>query len=220
VNTGIADNILKAQQQPHIYSKGKKYYIHPSQHLKEHEVKKLFQACKIAYENGNPVNRFFTIQYDDYATPKRPQELITKIMEYSRKWLQRRGLPVAYLYTLENGKIKGIHAHILIHIPAHYQVKYTKALARWLPFEWSKGRVEVKILKYPDYGELSPLSHAYGVMRYLCKGIEPESNIHGIKPKYQGVIYGKRYGIAITIIRLITPPLVILKAFIRSGKIT
>jgi len=182
---------------PHLYSMGKKYYIHPNDYLTAEQVEKLFTGCERAYALGCPLNRFITIHYDDYADIKRPQKFVTGILEHSRKWLQRRGLPVAYIYVLENGKYKGIHTHILIHIPPNYQIEYKKALKRWLPFEGTNTRINVKTVKHPHYGNLSPLNSVYGILRYMGKGVNPKSPVRDIEPLYQGKIYGQRFGISL-----------------------
>lgn len=180
----------------HIYSIGKKYYIHTHEYLTAEQVNALFSACKTAYEMGHSLNRFITIHYDDYADEKRPQTFIKSILEKSRKWLLKRGLPVAYLYVIENGKRKGIHVHLLIHIPPHYQREYKTAMRKWLPFEWTRKRINVQTIKYPDYGVISALDGIYGNLRYICKSIDPQTPIMGIQPKYQGKIYGRRWGIS------------------------
>lgn len=183
-------------EKSHLYSNGKNYYSHSHRYLTRKQVDSIFNACETAYENRTPLNRFFTIHYNDFADPKNPQKFMTDILDRSRKWLQYRGLSVAYVYVIENGKEKGIHGHLLIHIPAPYQSQYKQALKRWLPFEWNKRTVDVKTVKYPSYGQLSPLSRIYGLLRYMCKGLNPKTPVKGIKPRPQGEIYGKRWGMS------------------------
>ena len=184
---------------PHIYSKAKTYYRHANKYLTAEQVNSIFDACERAYKAGYPLNRFFTIHYDDCADPKRPQAFIVSILEKTRKWLQYRGLPVAYTYVIENGKYKGIHVHLLLHIPAHHQIEYKRALRGWLPFEWTHTRVKVKTIKYPTFGNLSPLDGVYGVLRYMCKALDPNTPTLGIEPSYQGKIYGRRWGISVNL---------------------
>lgn len=193
-------NVSQTCSKTHLYSIAKPRYKRPCKHLTETQVRNLFFACEKAYKQNMPLNRFFTIHYDDVADKKHPQKFITSILEKTRKWLKYRGLPTAYVYTLENGKNKGIHVHLLLHIPNHHQRPYKRALKKWLPFEWSSQRIVVKPVKYPEYGELSPLSHAHGVLSYMCKGINPKSLISDIKPKNQGDIFGRRWGISKTLI--------------------
>ena len=142
------------------------------------------------------MNRFITIIYDDYADRKRPQKFVLNYLEHTRKWLKRRGLPVAYLYTLENGKIHGIHVHVLLHIPTGKQVEYKQAMANWLPFKVARPNVVFKSIQYPLYGDLSPLHSVYGTLRYMSKAINPTTRLNGIKPIYQGKIMGRRWGMS------------------------
>ncbi len=181
-----------------IYSINKNYkLILSNHHLKRGQVLKIFNAGEKAYYNYTPLNRFFTIHYNDYIEDiKRPQKLIYKILENTRKWLTQRKIKTAYVWVLENGEYKGIHTHIMLHIPEGYQIEYKKALKRWLPFEWSRQRVDVKRTQYPLYGDLHPLSSMYGRLRYICKGVNPEQAIKNIDCKYQGEIFGKRFGIS------------------------
>lgn len=184
------------ERKTHLYSIGKTSYKRATKYLTQKQVERIFEASERAYKNGAPLNRFFTIHYDDYAAIKNPQRFVLSLLERTRKWLKYRGLPVAYIYVIENGNIKGLHTHILLHIPANYQRAYKRALKRWLPFEWTRERINVKSVKYPTYGNISPLDSSYGVLRYMCKGIKPNVNIRGIKPSDQGEVFGKRWGVS------------------------
>ena len=195
-NPQVLSDIAEHSENTYLYSIGKKYIKHAHKYLTEQQVNNIFLAAEKAYYRYTPLNRFFTIHYNGYADPKNPQKFVTDILAKTRKWLQYRGFPVSYVYVIESGKMKGIHVHILLHIPEHYQREYKKALKRWLPFEWTKTTVNVKPIKHPQYGDLSPLHTLYGFLRYICKGIDPAKPIFGINPKYQGEIYGQRWGIS------------------------
>ena len=115
-------------------------------------------------------------------------------MEHTRKWLQRRGLPHAYIWVLENGPVKGIHLHFLVHIPAGHFVDYKKALGRWMPFEARPPRMVAKRVGYPPYGHFHAQSQLAGILKYMCKGIaEPWA---GIIPVSQGEVMGRRCGMS------------------------
>ena len=178
----------------YIYSTMKISYIHTTNYLSKIQVESLFKAGEKAFEMNCPLNRFITIHNNDFADPKRPQKFIVELLNHVRKWLRRRNFPVAYLYTLEKGKIKGIHVHLLIHIPNGYQIEFKRAMAKWLPFEVKKPKVTFKSIQYPTYGKLSQLNGCYGILRYICKGVDPKDPTHGIEPKYQGNIMGRRWG--------------------------
>lgn len=179
-----------------IYSINKIRFKHENHYLTKQHVKKLYTAGERAFNNKTPLNRFITIHYDDIADKKYPQKFITKLLEHTRKWLQRRGLEVAYLWVIENAPIKGIHVHLMINIPEGHQVAYKKALRKWLPFEWSKTRVDIKRTQHPQFGKLHSLSGLYGRLRYVCKGVDPNQAIFNITPKYQGKVFGRRWGIS------------------------
>lgn len=196
------------QNNPHIYSirktNPKTRYRHETHHLTAHQVERIFSAAERAYESGVPLNRFITIHFDDYADRNNPQSFMVALMEHVRKWLKRRSLKTAYLYVIENAPIKGLHAHLMLHIPAGHQIAFKKAMRAWLPFEWSKKRVDVKRIDYPPFGALHALNPLYGRLRYICKGIDPKVTPRKIEPKHQGVIVGRRYGISRTLTSQLT----------------
>lgn len=182
-------------QKLHIYSKGKKLYRHDNYYLTEKQVDSIFSLAEKAYEDGCPLNRFFTVHLKGTGEYKDPQKFITGLMEHSRKWLKRRGLPVCYVWVLENGQYKGVHVHFLIHIPEGFQVRFKRSMRAWVSFEWTKTSVRVEGVKYPPLGELNEHSPIYGVLKYHGKGIQPSvAHLFNIMPKYQGAIIGRRCG--------------------------
>ena len=124
-------------------------YIHPTQYLTIKQVKTLFHASEKAFELGCPLNRFITIHIDDFVDKKRPQKFVINFLDHTRRWLQRRGIRTAYLYVLENSPIKGIHVHLLLHVPSGYQVKYKKAMAKWVTFPIKRPHIVFKPIQYP-----------------------------------------------------------------------
>lgn len=185
---------------PHLYSKGKKSkrtrYIIPTEYLSVKEVLQLREAAKIAYNKQAPLNRFMTFHIDPIANRSKPNQFIIDLMQHTRKWLQQRGHPVAYLYVLENSPIKGIHVHLLIHIPNKEQNNYKRALKRWLPFDLKKPEFDTQTITYPYRGGLHKKSRIHGIIKYLSKGLDPSTPLESIKPRYQGKIKGKRWGIS------------------------
>ncbi|MEK7800977.1 MAG: hypothetical protein AAB276_00860 [Pseudomonadota bacterium] len=168
-------------------------YTHETHYLTTEQVNELFLFTAEAHTTRKPLNRFITIHMKDLKE-KTAQACLSNVMEKTRKWLQRNGYEHAYIWTLENGPVKGIHAHILIHIPSRYMTAYKRLLAKWLPFEMTEGTLDCKTVKYPPYGALGGRSCVYGALRYMCKGIDPATPLHLIKPEYQGEIIGRRCG--------------------------
>lgn len=168
-------------------------YMHENHYLTENQVNDLFRAAKVAHETNRELNRFITIHLKDLKNIL-AQNLVSNIMEKTRKWLQRKGFEHAHIWVLENGDVKGIHAHILLHIPNHYIHQYKRQLKKWLPMEIAESGLDIKKVKYPEWGQLGQRSCVYGALKYMCKGINPKTPTRGIKPIYQGEIMGRRCG--------------------------
>lgn len=193
----------KASNNPtklHLYSKEKPHkktrYKIPNECLTAKEVKRFLDCIHVAYNAGFELNRFMTFHIDPHCNKRKPNQFIIDILEHARKWLKQRGLPVAYLYVLENAPIKGIHAHVLIHIPSGEQWNFRRALKRWIPFNLIKPYFDTQTIKYPFYGSLHDKSAIYGVIKYMSKGLNAETPIADIIPSYQGKIWGKRWGMS------------------------
>ena len=103
------------QKERSIYSIRKTGYKHVTLLLTASQVKRIFSAAEKACLNKTPLNRFFTIHFNDYVDMYNPQSFMNMLLGHARKWLRRRGIPVAYLYVLENAPIKGIHTHLMIY---------------------------------------------------------------------------------------------------------
>lgn len=196
-------NAPSAQNKTHLYSKEKSLkksrYKIPTEHLKKHEVEKFFDAIEKAYEKGYELNRFMTFHIDPYCDKRKPNQFMIDMIERGRTWLIRKELPVAYVYVLENAPIKGIHAHLFIHVPSNYQAEFKKALGRDLPFKMRKPSFDNETITYPPYGELHIKSPAYGLIKYMSKGLNSETPVADIIPSYQGKIWGKRWGMSKTL---------------------
>jgi hypothetical protein len=136
-----------------------------------------------AFYDENLLNRHFTIHLKDTKAEKNPQLFLNH----------------SFIWVLENGKYKGVHAHILLYIPAGFQTDYKRAMKRWLEI-YDISDIKVRMIQYPDYGDLHPLNGIHGVVRYLCKGTKLASGhinddfIQSLDLKDQGEIIGRRWG--------------------------
>lgn len=88
---------------------------------------------------------------------------------------------------------------IFIHVPSNYQAEFKKALGRDLPFKMRKPSFDNETITYPPYGELHIKSPAYGLIKYMSKGLNSETPVADIIPSYQGKIWGKRWGMSKTL---------------------
>ena len=168
-------------------------YTHENHYLTAKQVNDLFTLTHEAHTGKRALNRFITIHLKDLKI-KTAQSLVSNIMEKTRKWLQRNGFEHSHIWVLENGDVKGIHAHILVHIPRRYIHEYKRLLKKWLPLNVTDTTLNIKTVKYPDWGQLGGRSCVYGALRYMCKGIDPKTPTQGIRPEYQGEVIGRRCG--------------------------
>lgn len=44
-------------------------------------------------------------------------------LDWLRRWLERRGAKAAWMWVLEVGSTRGLHSHILVHVPSKFQVR-------------------------------------------------------------------------------------------------
>lgn len=165
-------------------------YKHPNHYLTEQQEMSIYHSVSMAFKNGVALNRHFTLILKDTLAENKPQAFLTHIMDNTRKWLKRRSLDHAFLWVLENGRHKGIHVHLLLHIPSGYQIEYKRTLKKWLS-QYDVSDLKVSEIKYPPFGDLHPLSPLNKLIAYLCKGCETSQKS---RTKYQGAIYGRRWG--------------------------
>lgn len=177
-----------------LYSRRKHRYRHASKHLTEKQVKRIYATARASWKSDCPLNRFLTILLRLLPEGTDPHAFINGLMEHTRKWLKRRNLPHAYVWTLENGPDNGLHVHFLLHIPAGHQNAYKQALRGWLPLPLEKPFIDIQRIGYAPYGGWHEQSNIAGCLRYICKGIDPRTPIEGIEPKLQGLVSGRRCG--------------------------
>lgn len=143
---------------------------------------------------GVKFSKFITIHMNG-IDPRQAQEVITKIMGYTRKWLKRSGYPHAHVWVLEVGREVGLHVHMLVCIPPNFCRKFRRLLANWLPFEVNPNTVNIRHVRYPSWGPISDNHEVFNTLRYMCKGIDPDSHSHRVgKPRRQGAVLGRRCG--------------------------
>lgn len=187
----------------YIYSNNKnkhaKPFKHPSYFLTEKQVTDIANVINAAHDRGIEINRFWTIHLQGSAYEADPQKLLNKTMKNSREWLRRRGIEHVYVWTLEKGTQKGIHAHIMMHVPRGYQVEFKRALYAWTGLE--KERFVHKEIIYPPWLCSNYYNRVHGVKKYISKGVfktgkHANKQIDEIISSYQGSIIGRRCGMS------------------------
>jgi hypothetical protein len=187
----------------HLYSNNKTQYQKPFKHsnygLTTKQFSDILGVINNAHDNGYELNRFWTIHLKGTPYEKNPQKLLNQLMKNTREWLKRRGAKFVYVWVLENGKYKGIHAHIMMRVPRGMQNDYKKALYGWTGLE--KDRFKHVEIMYPPWDFLRSYKNAHGVRKYICKGwIGKNEKTHralgDIIPSFQGRIIGRRCGMS------------------------
>jgi hypothetical protein len=114
------------------------------------------------------------------------------LVEAARRWLKRRGVEAAFIWVLEVGPVKGLHAHILLHCPDEHYSDFSKlAHHRWARMAGIETRTAGlrldpgdRIIKFSPWFDATPqggwgegvyLKRLGTQLRYMTKAIDPEA---------------------------------------------
>jgi len=163
----------------------------------------LWAAANHAWKIGTPLNAFLTIHWDNQGGPGTVQDRNSRLLICARRWLDRRGQPLASIWVIERGTVSGLHAHNLIHVPRHLLASFTDMLPRWtripaLPKDqWPDMPRKQHVQGYGQDGVwqlMRVYDHGVGLRRYLLKGAADQRHRYGIRYEDQGIVIGKRCG--------------------------
>jgi len=160
-------------------------------------------AALSALEQGHPLNIFLTTHLRAAAIePAHAQVFITHFFKLAGDWLGAVGhVPRFYVWVLEAPCDKGLHVHILLHVPYDLRARFRRLCRGWVGK--AGGRMSDSVLDIRDIRRSAPnarvgdyLSKGLGgIVKYLLKGSAPEfCNEAGIDHCPQGRISGKRIG--------------------------
>jgi hypothetical protein len=148
-------------------------------------------AVLYANDNDLALNRHLTILWDGNAVGDRIQREQTRFLERMSKWLKYRGVSPAYAWVIERGRERGLHSHVLVHVPAVHFIAFRRRLRAWLGSTGASSNTKITTVRYrPDN-----MRGIAGLVRYLLKGIAPShAATLGIKPVAEGNVFGERVG--------------------------
>jgi len=111
-----------------------------------------------------------------------------------KKYHERNGMGYSCGWVLENGPVKGVHAHIALHRPSVlpiHPITYWWASLRRFQLPREKGILKIKkFYSWQSYDE-----NLFKVIGYMLEGVRPEAaSLLNINYKNQRLIYGKRIG--------------------------
>jgi len=167
------------------------------------QVDELWAAANHAEEIGRPLNAFLTVHWDNQDGKGTVQERNSRLLICARRWLDRRGQPLACVWVIERGILSGLHAHNMIHVPRKHLAGFTSMLPRWTGIEalpkdkWPDMKGKQHVLGYGREGvwQLKRVyDHGVGLRRYLLKGSADRRYRYGIRHLDQGTVIGKRCG--------------------------
>lgn len=111
-----------------------------------------------------------------------------------KKYHERNGMPYSCGWVLENGSVKGVHAHIALHRPAMmpmHPTSYWWASLRCFQVKRSKGVLQCR--RFHSWQSFD--RNLSEILDYMLKGLRPDvAEILNCPHTDQGLIYGKRIG--------------------------
>ena len=165
-----------------------------SRHITPAQAEGLVLAAAHANKVGLPLNRFLTILWGQAEIPGRIQDAQARFLELMRKWFRYRGVKTAYVWVIENGSEKGLHAHILVHVPRAYEKEWRRAVPKWIEGKVGRGIIRSKRVGFKNTPRKS-IGPIKGVLKYVLKGVsERSASLLRIERANQGSVMGKRVG--------------------------
>jgi hypothetical protein len=164
-----------------------------SSYISTRQALNVIEAAGFAERVGLRPNRFITIHFDQGELLIRPQESLGVFFKLSREWLEVRGVPGVYLWALEDGWGLGLHAHILMHVPAEHAASFATRQSGWL----GKSGLAAKKARVVQTQHVRSFKALRGAIKYMLKGASPEflTIMQGqISGSPSSTIYGKRCG--------------------------
>ncbi len=180
--------------------------------ISRHSTTQIINAFAFAEQNSTPFTAFFAIAWsktDAWTTDQLPdrQEQFARRL---RRWLEQHNLPDAYIYTVENGGVVGLHTNVAVYIPHPLFLTFQHEITSLVPgfngnpctvkFYEDRRSSRIQFHKHPN--------QRLGSLRYMLKGVDaaaafntPTGRVRfcdhlGIRPKDQGTIVGRRSGVS------------------------
>ena len=153
----------------------------------------LIMAAGVADQMDLPLNRFVTVDWESAECVGRMQDIQGLFLERMSKWLKYRNVIPAYLWVIEDGRVKGLHSHILVHVPSEDLSDFKRKVPAWVDGDIDKSTINIQRTPYRD--SPSRLNGIKGRLRYILKGGDADvSVLLNVNQKHQGTVIGKRCG--------------------------
>jgi len=190
-------------------------------HLTDDQARNQLGAHGHAKALGVPLNTWVTFLLAERYKRLTPQKCVRKLTKNYSDFARHNGFEPAWTSVLENGEVKGVHAHLCFHVPDGLGSKFSTACKRWakslVPDYKARGKGELT-LKTKRVAKqalrcAAPNGSTYvethydtkNILAYCLKGLAPDSELTHLlsdtsltakrgnwKPEYQGAIEGLR----------------------------
>lgn len=208
MNAGSSTSLSKAATSTH--GGARRHGEEQSEALTLRQCQMILDAAETARALGSPFNRFITILWEHGGLKGRSATRATgRFIKLASDWMRLRGERLRWAYVHENGRRKGIHVHLFIHVPPRLDQEF-----RGMPRTWVRsilgGRYVTKTLlskkvagaNTPDAVSGATYEHLLRIrLHYVLKSAHPDLlnalSMHDwgrVRWGRGGTIFGKRTG--------------------------
>jgi hypothetical protein len=181
--------------------------LRQNSHINARQASNFCSAIAFADLIGRPLNLFVTINFAHTGClPGSETAVFERLRDnHFSPWLYYLAChgfdygPPTHVWVFESapgmmsvGSSCMVHVHWLVHVPPAYISLFCYRLGVWL---------EVVTASCPHYAiDARTVYNVSRLQRYLLKGLDPRhAAFFGVRPRYQGIISGKRCGVSLSL---------------------
>jgi hypothetical protein len=174
--------------------------------ISSQQAEAIVWAVLLAYSRNLHLNAWLTINLDKIHIPRgQARAFLTQFKKMVGDCLRKRsGMPLSYVGVFENPGQFHLHAHFLLHVPAHLISDFRKHQKGWLERCGATLEVGEPYLRFLCRCNPSAVCDCLEVIGekviYILKGADPKfCTTQNIEHVPQGEILGKRHSISQTL---------------------
>lgn len=166
-------------------------------------VRQLTNGTAFATAQGSPltVHVTFHLRLAEGFTPESWSEFQTDLFDKMSRWLKRRGVPVAFVWTREDGSRKGPHVHALVHLPQAHWPSFKRYMLSAGRFQQCDAGGEAIVISAGRFGMQVETMRA-GALRYILKSLDASADTLttlGLRPHSTKPVPIQRCGVSTSI---------------------
>lgn len=179
-----------------------------------HSTTNIINAYAFTEERRLPLTAFVTVAWEKTAnwSPAVMVERREQLFWNMAKWFRKKGIPAAYLWTMENSKTLHLHMNLAVHVPKRLFGEFVGKFPEMVP-GYNGNPHAVKFTSDNDEGPAKFFFHPNqksGCLKYFLKGMnhratyrDADGNLAnfadtiGVQHRgQQGIVPGKRAGVS------------------------